>query len=227
MRSLPVVLALLALGCPSKENPEYSDTASESGSSGAESTGLDAGTSSSGDASSTSTSSTTSGTGSSGTGSSATALRIFLSSVTYSGDLGGLEGADEKCNAVATAAGLGGQWMAWVSDDVAGVDAIDRIEGEGPWIRVDDVEVFPNRATLMARPSDLLDIDEDGDEFGEATLSVWTGTRSDGSAGASCAGFTDETTSGVIGNPRTPETWTGGSAGPCGVQRHLYCFEHP
>jgi hypothetical protein len=218
---LPAVLALLVVGCPSKDNPSYNDAGAETGSStavsSAGSTTRSAGPTSGGE----------SATESSNTGSPASELRIFVSSVRYSGDLGGLEGADEKCTAVATAAGLSGQWMAWVSDDIAGVDAIDRIQGEGPWVRTDGVEVFSNRATLMARPSDELAVDEDGEGFADATMSVWTGTQSDGTADRSCLGFTSETDVGITGNPRRPENWTSGSGGACELPRYLYCFEQP
>ena len=40
---------------------------------------------------------------------------VFVTSETYTGDLGGLAGADEKCNALASDAGLDGTYMAWLS----------------------------------------------------------------------------------------------------------------
>ncbi len=52
-------------------------------------------------------------------------------------DLGGLEGADQRCQALAQAAGAGGKtWRAYLSTQAAGdkpaVNARDRI-GKGPW----------------------------------------------------------------------------------------------
>jgi hypothetical protein len=41
---------------------------------------------------------------------------IFVSSETYTGDLGGLSGADAKCQALAEAASLPGTYKAWLSD---------------------------------------------------------------------------------------------------------------
>ena len=41
--------------------------------------------------------------------------RVFVTGGTFSGNLGGLVGADAKCAAAATAAKLGGQWQAWLS----------------------------------------------------------------------------------------------------------------
>src|SRR5215204_5285989 len=52
-------------------------------------------------------------------------------------DLGGLEGADQRCQSLAQAAGAGGKtWRAYLStqavDGVTAVNARDRI-GRGPW----------------------------------------------------------------------------------------------
>ncbi len=41
---------------------------------------------------------------------------VFVTSQTYQGDLGGLAGADAKCNALASVAGLDGTYKAWLSD---------------------------------------------------------------------------------------------------------------
>ena len=42
--------------------------------------------------------------------------RVFVTSTTYKGNLGGLAGADAKCQTRANAASLGGTWKAWLSD---------------------------------------------------------------------------------------------------------------
>jgi hypothetical protein len=41
---------------------------------------------------------------------------VFVSSAVYDGNLGGVLGADAKCQALADAAGLGGTFLAWLSD---------------------------------------------------------------------------------------------------------------
>lgn len=43
--------------------------------------------------------------------------KVFITSQTYSGNLGGLEGADQKCQQLANAAGLTGTFKAWLSDE--------------------------------------------------------------------------------------------------------------
>jgi hypothetical protein len=51
--------------------------------------------------------------------------RVFVSSVLYTGNLGGLTEADAKCQALADAAGLCGTFKAWLSDATA--DAAARL----------------------------------------------------------------------------------------------------
>ena len=41
--------------------------------------------------------------------------RVFVTNQTWNGDLGGLQGADNKCQQAAFDRGLGGAWRAWVS----------------------------------------------------------------------------------------------------------------
>ena len=42
--------------------------------------------------------------------------RVFVTSTNYTGNLGGLAGADAKCQERANAANLGGTWKIWLSD---------------------------------------------------------------------------------------------------------------
>jgi hypothetical protein len=62
------------------------------------------------------------------------------------GDLGGLQGADAHCAALAKAAGAGNrQWRAYLSTDK--IHAKDRI-GSGPWFNAKGVQVASNVADL-------------------------------------------------------------------------------
>lgn len=61
-------------------------------------------------------------------------------------DLGGLEGADAHCAALAEAAGVTGKtWAAYLSTST--VDARDRI-GTGPWVNAEGVEIAADLETL-------------------------------------------------------------------------------
>jgi hypothetical protein len=79
--------------------------------------------------------------------------RIFVTSQVYTADLGGLSGADAKCQALADAAGLGGTFKAWLSDSKT--DARDRVTHVGdPYTLADGVTVVaPDWHYLMNTPN--------------------------------------------------------------------------
>jgi hypothetical protein len=206
--------------------------------------GNDAGTSKKGDASSSfssgsgsngssSSNGSASGSGSgsvdnTGSGSSAV-KRVFVTSVTYDGNLGGASGADAKCQTAADAQVLGGTWKAWISS--GSTNAIDRINDVGPWYLVDGVtKVFNNKANLLTTPANEIDMTESGAVpswwgYNE----VWSGSYQSGDAsGSDCEEWTtalgqDATT----GSASTDQTW-GGEADTiygCDGPEGLICFE--
>src|SRR5439155_14460607 len=70
--------------------------------------------------------------------------RVFVSSANFTGDLGGLHGADGICSSAAGTAGLTGRFIAWMSDTTT--NAIDRVMNDvGPWVRLDGALVFANK----------------------------------------------------------------------------------
>lgn len=58
------------------------------------------------------------------TGGDTQSKRAFVTSTTYTGNLGGISGADALCQARADAASLGGSWIAWLS--TSAINAISR-----------------------------------------------------------------------------------------------------
>ena len=62
-------------------------------------------------------------------------------------DLGGLKGADQHCQALAKAAGAGGQWRAYLSTNTE--NARDRI-GKGPWKNAKGEEIAKSVEDLHA-----------------------------------------------------------------------------
>ena len=106
---------------------------------------------------------------------------IFLSSQSYTGNLGGLAGADAKCQQLADNAGLSGTYKAWLS--VYGFDPITRIiPSTAPYVRTDGAIIANNFDDLtdgslehsLQHPIML-------DEHGQAIASpVWTDTGSGG-----------------------------------------------
>ncbi len=107
-------------------------------------------------------------------------------------NLGGLEGADAHCNALAEAAGIGGKtWVAYLSTQVEGqrgISARDRI-GPGPWHNVkgeliasdlDELHILPKiyKSTALDENGNL--VKGRGDQPNEHD--ILTGTKADGTA---------------------------------------------
>lgn len=180
--------------------------------------------SSSGGASSSSSSggaSSSSSSGSSGTDASTDAvaeatvdagpsMTFFVSSTPAGngGNLGGLAGADAKCQALATAVGAGGKtWHAYLS--VAGTNAKDRI-GTGPWYNQKLKMVGASVAAIHTTTIPAADvIDEKGNAVSAAPLQhdILTGTNADGTANAdTCTNWTSNAANvkGFLGHSDSP-----------------------
>ena len=82
------------------------------------------------------------------------ALRAFVTSQTFNGDLGGLGGADTKCRAAATAAGLGEPHRFHAYLSTPGFSANDRFPGEQaaplPYVLVTGKKLAESHAALLA-----------------------------------------------------------------------------
>ncbi len=113
---------------------------------------------------------------------------VFLSSGLYNGNLGGLAGADTKCQGLATAAGLTGTFKAWLSDSYT--SAGSRLShATQAYILADGTHVADNWTALTTQPLlHAIDEDEHGnpdssppcvDAYGGPHC-VWTATNGDG-----------------------------------------------
>ncbi|MBX2856720.1 MAG: hypothetical protein KTR21_17160 [Rhodobacteraceae bacterium] len=122
------------------------------------------------------------------------AMSFFITSVGSGkgGDLGGLEGADAHCGALAEAAGSSGKvWRAYLStqeEGKRGVSARDRI-GAGPWHNAKGVLIAGNVDELHINPNILKStaLDENGDLVNGRgdkpnRHDILTGTMMDGTA---------------------------------------------
>lgn len=140
-----------------------------------------------------------------------TAMTFFVTSTgngDNGGNLGGLSGADAKCQELAINAGAGGRtWRAYLSTASPAVNARDRI-GSGPWANQAGVTIAANLASLHTTgvagpliltelgavvPSDPLDHD------------ILTGSDSDGN---------------VDGDGKTCDDWTANSDAFGGMVGH-------
>ena len=158
------------------------------------------------------------------------AKKVFITSTTYNGNLGGLSGADAKCQARATAADLGGNWKAWLSDNTT--SASSRLTHSTlPYKLI-------NGSTIANNWSDLIDgtlqnpinITETGSFQGNY---VYSGTNSNGeimNPGTSkCADWTVSNVAngpGLLGHSGyTDYRWSWGTSYSCANQYPLYCIE--
>jgi hypothetical protein len=153
-------------------------------------------------------------------------LRVFVTSTTPTGNLGGVAGADALCNQLATSAAIGGKYRAWIS--VSGADAIDHITSSGPWHLVTGELVASNKAALTTgNLMHLIDKTEKGTTPPLAEDRVWTGTGPNGRyVGPDCAQWTGAG-SGLVGEARNGDMnkWTALVAEACTEVNRVYCFE--
>lgn len=184
------------------------------------------------------------------------AMSFFLTSA-GPGDganLGGLDGADAHCSALADAAGSDGKtWRAYLSTTgEGGVNAIDRI-GDGPWYNANGVQVAQNVADLVSEDNNLskeTSISEQGEVISGRGDSpnrhdILTGTQLDGLASSdegdtTCSNWTSNGDGSAIvghhdrtGGGSNPTSWSSahGSRGcsqanlqATGGDGLFYCF---
>lgn len=105
-------------------------------------------------------------------------VTFFVTSTTQDGNLGGLEGADEICDELATAIGSGNRtWRAYLSAENGGdaINARDRI-GSGPWRNAAGVELAADleelHSAMMVGNAELFI-----NEKGERINGQWNGAN--------------------------------------------------
>jgi len=155
--------------------------------------------------------------------------KVFVTSTTYKGDLGGISGGDAKCQTRATAAGLSGTYKAWLSDSTH--DAKDNLTSAGPWYRLDGVKVADTKAALAVMPLfSAISQTETGAYFNAQYYQVWSGTDASGIkiVGKHCNNWINNTAafSGEMGlASRSDNDWASWTEITCDNEGALYCFE--
>ena len=164
---------------------------------------------------------------------------VFVSSELYNGDMGGLAGADARCQGLADAAGLPGTYRAWLSSTTES-PSTRFIQSEGPYVLVNGTLIANSWTDLtdgaLANPINLT-------ERGTAppasfslcsgeTTGVWSGTRPNGSIISTnrCQDWTAATVSvgGHWGNSTrsTNAQWSDWCyGGSCDWLASIYCFQ--
>ena len=168
--------------------------------------------------------------------------RVFLSSTYYQERLGGASGVDALCAGLASDAGLGGNWKAWISTTTA--SAKTRLNQLGGPFKLLNGTVIANDWAGLTSGSLLapINVDEQGHK-NTTNDTVLTGTTPSGdladagATGSTCddwaypldAGAYQYTYTGGYFQLTTSE-WTEWSSAiaTCGFgSGYLYCFEQP
>lgn len=151
---------------------------------------------------------------------------MFVTSTGYSGNLGGLAGADTACQARAQAAGHAGTYRAWLSTTT--VNAIDRLSGAAGWMRVDGRPLAASASDVghgkLLYPPRL---DELGMDVGADTARTATTVGGVLATESDCGAWTNPSASlwVVAGNPAGSSTLFSVSGSVhCNDQRRIYCF---
>ena len=209
MKNYVIVAIALALGCSDTPADPSGGTGGTGGEEGVAGAGGDGGAA-----------------GAAGIGGTLGGSRIFVTEMQRSGDLGGISGADALCASEAAAAGLEGEFRAWLSTSSSPVG--DRlVQSTEPYVLVDGTRVADDWQDLTdgniqaAINLDASEVIRSGD--------TWTGTLSDGEpyAGGDCEGFT----SAAVGmsqcgsTQRTDGGWTAAKEPSCAAVLRLFCIE--
>lgn len=157
--------------------------------------------------------------------------RVFLTNAGYTGNLGGVAGADALCATSAANAGLERKYFAYIS--VSGNAARNRIVAEGPiYIYVSPTDrrrVGTSLSTIWATGG--LEFPMRYTEFYQVmNVNVATGSTSAGaSTGADCSSWTATGGAVSVGSSNaTGSAYTGGTVAFCNsTSIHLYCINQP
>jgi hypothetical protein len=161
--------------------------------------------------------------------------RVFVTDEFVLADMGGAVGGDVACQEAADAAGLGGTWMAWLSDSTTSPDArfnqasvpYRRLDGVGTAIANDwqDLTVGVLAATISFNEAGV-------EESLMENIEVWTATTTAGTLADMdpCSDWTSivkGTPTATIGHlTAVDENWTTRFRQTCDrTDVHLYCFE--
>jgi hypothetical protein len=166
---------------------------------------------------------------------------VFATSRSWAGgDLGGVAGADAKCQETAAGAGLPGTFKAWISDEGGDSPSTRFTRSVAPYALVNGAVVVKNWSALVgvdaAVPASSLGHTISLDEWGRPliiTANAWTGTEPSGASiplRRNCDDtFGDWASTGGQGGYGSVSSvdadWTSAGTLFCNQLARLYCFE--
>ncbi len=168
---------------------------------------------------------------------------VFATSATYMGNLGGLSGADQKCQTLASGK-LTGTFKAWLSDSNTSAATHLTTHGTLPYVLVDGTTVVANDWTELTSATGLehmIDLDESGNQVATADMCsgfgghyVWTDSNDDGSifnTAQSCQNWmsatsTDNGSTGSASTNQATQYWSNWcNLQSCDTPASLYCVQ--
>lgn len=158
---------------------------------------------------------------------------VFVTEATFDGDLGGLAGADLKCQAATHAPGSivpAGEYKAWLSDTSDSPDTRFN-KSSFPYVLPDGTPIATDYADLTdGTIINIIDQTQTGGTY--STNTAWTGTNSDGTLAIDehCVSWTSNEwegpTLGAVGKiGLTDPDWSNQFSKLCDGDNHLYCFQ--
>ena len=157
---------------------------------------------------------------------------VFVTKVSFNGNLGGLTGADDKCQADAddpTSIVPSGTYMAWLSDGIESPDTRFS-KSQGPYVLPNGTKIADNYSNLTdGSIPHAINVDATGKLLGFTYY--WTGTNANGTSAQyfqTCDGWTANAKSkGMAGSHRRgPTLWSSYYAGmKCSITNKIACFQ--
>jgi hypothetical protein len=162
--------------------------------------------------------------------SAAPPLIVFTTAMTFTGALGGVDGANGKCDAAAIQAKLPGRFVAFLALNSGVSSSITSLPTQRDWALRTNIVAFHGRPDLPGThvAGVELNVSETGESFPSGTL-AWTGLDNL-STQYTCMDWTSTEGGGGVGySPNTDDKWkdTGATPLACSSPASLYCFETP
>jgi hypothetical protein len=155
--------------------------------------------------------------------------RVFITSTLFPGPLGSILASDLRCQNIANALCLGGEWRAWLSADNNSA-AMRFTHATVPYRLLDGTQVADDWTDLTDGSLDAaINLDEHGEPMPDNQQQAWTGTTQAGNTFPSkhCQNWTSSGADyAKFGRPMNNDfTWTADHDIVCAASARLYCFE--
>jgi len=167
-------------------------------------------------------------------------LIVFITAETFTGNLGGFAGAENKCNLAAAAAALPGTYLPWISDSTNSPNTLFNKDAKWHLVTGHNVahswmdlivqnkrEPFPLNQEILRTP---INVDQYGVTHNDGN--PWTATEIGGdpmgAGNYDCSEWTtnNDVATGWLGNRNFANSeWTAWQLQQCNYLERLYCFQ--